>query len=591
MESTQLQNCQVLGEGAFGKVFSCVSKTLNILVARKQFVKRRHFEIEDRFYTLCETKKQHRYSCKIIRVLGRRSDRANNKYFLDLELGAHSMHNVTFNSDNVGSICPLLTTAASVREMVMDTIRGMCFLHEAVHILHNDLKPLNLLWFSDGSTKICDLGLCSTMSETRNFGTIGYCAPELYENFDMASTEEEKSKSDVFSLGVTLYKIIEGRPLVPVSKRMELAYKNWQRPTEHENRQNREENFQIYKAISREFFAEEFYPRLPTGLNVYALSYGVAHLVADMCIAQPAMRPSSASCIPRLRLLEQVEKALVGPFMPTKSTPLPAAAWSCLGTATAANAFQDMERPTAAETAALSARSFTGFAVPLPPPPAAAAAAAAPVIEVGTMATPILIQSPEPMGTKREPEVAPEPVSEYDILVELVEIEPLVLQGEPPAQQVEEVDILAIAIAEADPPLIDSIQPVDISRSQAATSNGDNLSATSISRMSPVTDNDCQRLKAIVQKVDDALSYSKKDPFADITTDEDREITRRLRKRGPHDLLNPIGKELLKLLYAKDAQYISRKRVFTLLTLRSSNYWKNGGPAQAIRNEINNNDV
>jgi len=371
---------------------------------------------------------------------------------------------------------------------------------------------------------------------------------------------------------------------------MELAYQKWQDPKVAADK--REEVFENFRAISREFYKEEFHARLPTELNVNSLSYGVAHLVADMCIANPALRPSSAACIPRLRLLEQVEKALVGPLMPTKSTPLQSTARTCLGSATAANAFRIVERATAAETAALSANSFANFAVPLPVADAAPAlaAAAAAVNVAATMNTPNIVQSMQ-MGPRCEPEA--EPVPEYELLVD--EIEPLGIQIETIAQQVEppqpeQLDILAIAIAVVDPPSNATIPLIAKSRSQVTIGGEDSNTAAPISYMSPVSDNDRQRLKAIVQQVDEALAYSKKNPLAGFTTDEDLEIIRRLRKRGPNQILNPLGKELMNLVLANDAPYLARKRVFTLLTLRSVNFWKNGGPSQAIRKDNNNNN-
>jgi hypothetical protein len=260
-----------------------------------------------------------------------------------------------------------------------------------------------------------------------------------------------------------------------------------------------------------------------------------------------------------------------------------------------------VERATAAETAALSPNSFVNFAIPLP---VADAAPAAPANEVRSMNTPDFVQSAQFIEPRPEPEAAHKPASEYDLLVE---IEPLALQVEslaqPPAQQVElpppteavpppaeQQDIVAIALAVANPPSNTSTQSITNSRSQVTISDGDaNSLSASTSRMSPVSDNDRQRLKVIVKKVDEAIAYSKTDPLADITDDEDLAIIRRLRKRGPNQLLTPLGKELLSLVRDKDAAYWARKRVFTLLTKRSINFWKKSGPIQAMLSDNNNN--
>jgi hypothetical protein len=284
--------------------------------------------------------------------------------------------------------------------------------------------------------------------------------------------------------------------------------------------------------------------------------------------------------------LEQVEKALVGPLIPNKSTPLPTTACSYLGSATAANAFNDIERPTAAETAALSARSFVEFAVPFPPPVAAVAAAAS-VIEIGSMATPNVIHSADRVIQIIDLNPDPEP-QQVEQVVQVEQVEQVVqVEQVEQVEQAEQVDILAIAIAVADPPSDAPAQTATTSRSQVAGDDNDaNNNNNSSSFSSPISDNDRQRLKAIVKKVSEAIVFGKKDPLAVITDAEDSAIIRRLRKRGSNDSLTPLGKELLNFVSNNDV----RRRLFSLLTNRSIHFWKKSGPTQAMRNNNNNND-
>jgi Tol biopolymer transport system component len=89
-------------------------------------------------------------------------------------------------------------------------------------ILHNDLKPANVILARDGRVKILDFGLAGlrggapapTGGDTANegtvtqalFGTPGYVAPE---RIDGAAPD---ARSDVFSLGAVLYEMLAGVP-------------------------------------------------------------------------------------------------------------------------------------------------------------------------------------------------------------------------------------------------------------------------------------------------------------------------------------------------------------------------------------------
>jgi serine/threonine protein kinase len=305
---------EVLGNGAFGMVAKLFSKSMNRWIARKCFARPDHFSYELHFYGLCKSVEHHPDSNKIVQLLRWHRYPQANKFFLDLELATSSYHRIAFgddvdnnnnNNDGVGRTkCPELSAAGEVRRMVVEAIRGVCFLHEAVRILHNDLKPLNLLRFPDGSTKICDLGICSEIDKERSIGTVGYCAPEIYDDSTICMVEEEKAKSDVFGLGVTFFTIVEGRPPTNLSSKMLHAYRRW---NDEVDGVRREEALQIFKKAAQEFYREDFRASVPAGLNVKKLGYAVAHLIADMCAVDPDNRPKSACCLLRLCQLEQIE--------------------------------------------------------------------------------------------------------------------------------------------------------------------------------------------------------------------------------------------------------------------------------------------
>src|SRR4051794_37224383 len=79
-------------------------------------------------------------------------------------------------------------------------------------IVHRDVKPGNILIADDGIARITDFGISyinddATLTSTGMVsGTPAYLAPEV------ARGARSDSASDVYSLGATLYAVVEGRP-------------------------------------------------------------------------------------------------------------------------------------------------------------------------------------------------------------------------------------------------------------------------------------------------------------------------------------------------------------------------------------------
>ncbi len=84
--------------------------------------------------------------------------------------------------------------------------------HAHAHgVIHRDLKPSNVLITPDGQVKVTDFGiafLSDGQATASRFvlGTAEYSAPEC-----VASDEPPTARSDVYSLGMTLYRMVAGR--------------------------------------------------------------------------------------------------------------------------------------------------------------------------------------------------------------------------------------------------------------------------------------------------------------------------------------------------------------------------------------------
>jgi len=88
----------------------------------------------------------------------------------------------------------------------------------AAHVIHRDVKPANILLSQQGIVKLSDFGIArGTFRQTQTTagmvkGSCGYFSPE------QARGEELDARSDLFSLGCSLFELLTGHTPVPDSR-------------------------------------------------------------------------------------------------------------------------------------------------------------------------------------------------------------------------------------------------------------------------------------------------------------------------------------------------------------------------------------
>ncbi len=96
-------------------------------------------------------------------------------------------------------------------QIVTDACRGLCAAH-AARLIHRDIKPANLLVSRSGDVKLGDFGLAKSASDDQTalsqsgvlVGTPQFMSPEQAKNEDL------DERSDIYSLGATLYALLTG---------------------------------------------------------------------------------------------------------------------------------------------------------------------------------------------------------------------------------------------------------------------------------------------------------------------------------------------------------------------------------------------
>lgn len=106
-------------------------------------------------------------------------------------------------------------TVMHATDIGLQVLRALRAVHGA-EVLHRDVKPDNILFHADGSALLMDFGIATYRGAPRVtqvgqvIGALEYLAPELV-SMDPEDRRPASAASDLWSLGVTLYEMVEGR--------------------------------------------------------------------------------------------------------------------------------------------------------------------------------------------------------------------------------------------------------------------------------------------------------------------------------------------------------------------------------------------
>lgn len=192
---------RMLGAGGMGTIYEALDTNLNRIVA----VKVLKTEIAENEAFLRDFAREAEITASInhpnvvqVYQFGREGD----VYYLVMELMPYGSLDDRMMQGPLGEVDTL--------EVGIQAARGLQEAH-ARGLLHRDVKPGNILFGENGAVKLVDFGLSLPVDEAQAlrgevWGTPYYVAPEKLDQ------KGEDLRSDIYSLGGTLFHSIAGRP-------------------------------------------------------------------------------------------------------------------------------------------------------------------------------------------------------------------------------------------------------------------------------------------------------------------------------------------------------------------------------------------
>jgi serine/threonine protein kinase/Flp pilus assembly protein TadD len=212
---------ELLGKGGMGKVYKVLDKEINEKISIK--VIRPEISVSqetiERFQNEMKITRRitHKNVCRIYHL-----EKENGTYYITMEYVA---------GENLKRIVRMTKELSfeSALEIGQQICEGLAEAHR-LGIVHRDLKPQNIMIDEEGTVRIMDFGIASSI-ETKGItapgmmiGTPEYMSPEQVEGTQV------DQRSDIYSLGIILYEMVAGRPPFEGDTPLNLAYKHRHEP-------------------------------------------------------------------------------------------------------------------------------------------------------------------------------------------------------------------------------------------------------------------------------------------------------------------------------------------------------------------------
>ena len=197
-----------IGKGGMGVVFLARHKVLNSYRALKVLphsVKEENYDFYERFMREARIASDIRHP-NIVGVMDAEADVEQDVSYIVMEF---------IDGGNLRRILKIQKKLPEIQVLLIARSIAAALKGIAEHnIIHRDIKPDNIMFTRHGEVKLADLGIAKNDNDDANItqsdamiGTPAYLSPEQIEN-----PKEVDIRSDIYSLGATLYEMLTGSP-------------------------------------------------------------------------------------------------------------------------------------------------------------------------------------------------------------------------------------------------------------------------------------------------------------------------------------------------------------------------------------------
>jgi len=95
-------------------------------------------------------------------------------------------------------------------EIIRPCVEALSHSHN-MGVIHRDIKPANIMLTADGDVKVMDFGIAKVLDATRMTATMGVLGTVEYMSPEQAQGRHVDARTDIYSLGVVLYRCLTGR--------------------------------------------------------------------------------------------------------------------------------------------------------------------------------------------------------------------------------------------------------------------------------------------------------------------------------------------------------------------------------------------